>query len=96
MKEEPGPNSHPLDFRYALADKLRDLHQRRPEAIEAANEIVSFFLSSGYAKRGDVVEECFRAASDCGCNDPSCSRAQAIRTCEEIREYERALKEPRE
>lgn len=31
------------DFRYRLADLLRDLHQRRPEAIEAANEVIALF-----------------------------------------------------
>lgn len=32
-----------IDFRYMLADRLRDLHKRAPEAITASGEIIDLF-----------------------------------------------------
>ncbi len=47
-----------VDFRYRLADLLRDLHQRKPEAIDAAGEVIAFFRAAMLSASQEQSEGC--------------------------------------
>lgn len=47
-KRQPAPRPlFDVEFRYQLADLLSDLHKRKPEAIDAAAEVIKLFRANG-------------------------------------------------